>query len=95
MPAYVIAEVEIHDEGAYAEYRAGVPGSLAPFGGRFVVRGGRAEALEGEAPAQRLVVIEFPDADAARAWYESDGYRPLRDLRRAASTARILLAEGV
>ena len=66
MAAYVIAEVEVTDPALYERYRREVPGTLAPFGGRFVVRGGAVEPLEGDWAPKRLVVLEFPDRAAAK-----------------------------
>ena len=64
-------------------------------GGRFVVRGGEQELLEGDWPSQRLVVIEFPDMAAARAWWSSDEYEAIKPIRRGGSTTNILLVDGV
>ena len=94
MRGYIVADVEIHDQEAYAEYRAGVLDSLVPFGGRFLVRGGTWEPLEGDWQPGRLVVLEFPSVEQARAWYESDAYRALRDLRRRISRGNLVLVEG-
>jgi uncharacterized protein (DUF1330 family) len=95
VPAYVIADVDIDDPDTYKEYTAGVPASLAPYGGRFVVRGGAYEVLEGAWEPGRVVVIEFPDRDAALGWWNSDDYTELVKIRRSASTARILVVDGV
>jgi uncharacterized protein (DUF1330 family) len=95
MAAYVLAEVEILDREGYAEYAALVPGTLEPFGGRFLVRGGDAQLLEGEWPKLRRVILEFPDAQAARAWWSSPLYEKPKALRQAHSRSRLLLIEGV
>jgi len=96
MPAYVIADVrDAWDVDALQEYRRRNADAVANHGGRFVVRGGEHELLEGEWDTLRIVVIEFPDAAAARAWWDSDEYAPLKELRRSASTTNILLVEGV
>jgi uncharacterized protein (DUF1330 family) len=96
MPAYVIAAMtDARDQQALAEYRRRNTDVVAAHGGRFVVRGGAQETLEGDWHPLRLVVIEFPTAAAAREWYESEGYAPLRDLRRSASDTDIVLVEGV
>jgi uncharacterized protein (DUF1330 family) len=95
MPAYVIADVDIHDPERYREYTAMVPGTLAPFGGRFVVRGGEVEVLEGEWQPHRLVVIEFPSGDHAREWYASDVYAPAKALRQQTSAGNLVLVEGL
>jgi uncharacterized protein (DUF1330 family) len=96
MPAYVIAAVsEAHDDEALAEYRRRNTDTVAAHGGRFIVRGGAIEVLEGDWSPLRLVVIEFPDTAAARRWYASAEYRPLIPIRRAASTTDLIVVEGV
>jgi len=95
MPAYVIADVrEVRDADTLLEYRRRNTDAVANHGGRFVVRGGDATLLEGEWPTQRIVVMEFPDADAARAWWESEEYEAIKPLRRGASDTNIILVEG-
>jgi len=96
MPAYVIASVtDAWDQDKLAEYRERNTGVVAEHGGRFVARGGRQEILEGDYAPVRVVIIEFPDLEAAKGWYESDAYAPLRELRRSASTTNIMVVEGV
>jgi uncharacterized protein (DUF1330 family) len=96
MPAYVIASVtEAGDLDELVEYRERNTGVVAAHGGRFVARGGPHEILEGDYSPVRVVIIEFPDMDAARGWYQSDDYAPLRELRRSASDTDILVVEGV
>ena len=95
MPAYVIAEVEeAWDADALDEYRRRNTDAVANHGGRFTVRGGEHELLEGERDPLRIVVIEFPDMAAARAWWSSDEYEALKELRRGASTTNIVLVDG-
>ena len=95
MPAYAIAAVsETHDEGALAEYRRRNTESVAAHGGRFVVRGGPVEVLEGAWEPLRIVVMEFPDRAAARAWYESADYQAIAPIRQGASTTDIILVDG-
>jgi uncharacterized protein (DUF1330 family) len=96
MPAYVIAAVtDAWDQDKLVEYRKRNTDAVAAHGGRFIVRGGRQELLEGDWAPVRLVVMEFPDLDAARGWYESAEYAPLRELRQSASTTDIVAVEGV
>ena len=95
MPAYVIADVRaVRDRDALAEYRRRNADAVANHGGRFVIRGGEAELLEGSWDTLRMVVIEFPDTAAARAWWESEEYAPLKEMRREASDTNIVLVEG-
>lgn len=95
MAAYVIANVDVTDPDAYAEYRKGVQASLDPFGGRFLARGGRSEALEGTFSPKRVVLLEFPDYERAKAWWESPAYRPLREQRQRASRGDLIVVDGV
>ena len=95
MAAYVIADVEITDAERYKDYTAQTPASIARHGGRWVVRGGATQVLEGDWHPGRVVVIEFPSLDAALEWFNSADYQELAAIRREASTARILVAEGI
>jgi uncharacterized protein (DUF1330 family) len=95
VPAYVIAAVsEAHDDEALAEYRRRNTETVAAHGGRFVVRGGPVVALEGGWEPLRMVVMEFPDTAAARAWYDSAEYQAIAPIRRGASATGIVLVEG-
>ena len=94
MKAYVIANIDVQDPTRYTDYIKLTPGTIAPFGGRFIARGGRSERLEGDAPVNRLVVLEFPSYEQARAWYDSDGYRVAMTIRQSASKGSLMLVEG-
>lgn len=94
MPAYIIAEVEVTDPTAYAPYRPLAAASIARFGGRFLVRGGTVDLLEGAPQPERIVVIEFPDSETARRWYNSEEYQSALKIRQSASRGRLILAEG-
>jgi uncharacterized protein (DUF1330 family) len=94
MSAYIIADIQVTDPVAYDDYRPLAAASVARFGGRFIVRGGKIDLLEGEPQPERIVVIEFPDADAARRWYQSEEYQTALKIRQAASRGRVLLVEG-
>ena len=95
MPAYVIVDVSIHDHEAYEEYKKLTPASIAAFDGRFMVRGGAAETLEGDWQAGRIVVVEFPSVERAREWWSSENYAPAKAIRQGASTTKMILVEGV
>ena len=96
MPAYVIAYAgNVRDADAIAEYRRRNTDAVAKHGGRFLARGGEVEVLEGPWPHERCVIMEFPDMEAARGWYGSDDYAPLKAMRQAASDTQIILAAGV
>jgi uncharacterized protein (DUF1330 family) len=95
MSAYIIVQVEIHDPKRYEDYKKLTPATIAQFGGKFIVRGGPCETLEGAPERGRVVVVEFPSAERARAWWSSPEYAPAKALRQSCSTARMLLVEGV
>jgi len=94
MPAYIIAEVEVINPAGYESYRPLAGASVAQYGGKFVVRGGRAELVEGSKEPARIVVIEFADTAAAKRWYNSPEYQEALKIRLANSTGRVLLVEG-
>jgi uncharacterized protein (DUF1330 family) len=94
MPAYIIAEVDVTNPTGYEAYRPLAGASIAQYGGKFVVRGGKAELIEGSSDPARIVVIEFADSDAAKRWYHSPEYQEALKIRLANSTGRVLLVEG-
>jgi uncharacterized protein (DUF1330 family) len=94
MPAYLIAEIEVTDPAAFAEYGKRVPATIAQYGGRYLVRGGAVDALEGGWMPKRVVVLEFPTLDQARKWYRSPEYAPLIALRQKASRGKLVMVEG-
>jgi uncharacterized protein (DUF1330 family) len=94
MVAYVIADVDVKDAAKYAEYRPIAERTIAQYGGRFLVRGGPAEPLEGGWTPKRIVVLEFPTAEQAKRWYHSPEYAPGIELRQAASVGRLILVDG-
>lgn len=95
MRAYVIVEMQVTDAVRIEEYRRLAGASVAAHGGRFVVRGGAAEALEGGWQPQRIVVLEFPDVTRARGWWNSGDYAAARVIRDQAASTRMILVEGV
>ena len=95
MAAYLIGEIEVTDPATYDDYRKQVAATVAQYGGRFVVRGGRVESLEGGWSPKRMVVLEFPSLEQARKWYRSPEYAPLIALRQRASRGKLILVEGV
>jgi uncharacterized protein (DUF1330 family) len=94
MTAYVIAHVDVRDPDTYRLYTDRTPAAIAAYGGRFIVRGGPVERLEGDTNWKRLVVLEFPSMERAREWYASPEYQAIIGHRRAASTADFILVEG-
>jgi len=95
MTAYIVVQVDVTDAGGYDEYRKMIPPTLEQFGGRFLVRGGRVDNLEGDWNPSRLVVIEFDSTEQARSWWASEEYAPAKALRRQSSHAEMILVEGV
>jgi uncharacterized protein (DUF1330 family) len=94
MAAYIIADVEVTDPETYAEYRKVVPPTLEQYGGRFVVRGGAPETLEGDWQPGRVVVLEFDDVAAAKRWYDSPEYSEIKAIRQRASRGTLIVVEG-
>ncbi|HTO84651.1 MAG TPA: DUF1330 domain-containing protein [Methylomirabilota bacterium] len=94
MPAYLIADVEVRDQEVYAEYRRQVLPLVQKHGGRFVIRGGKHEVLEGDWQPARLVVIEFPEMATLQAWYRSPEYTALIKLRQGVSRGSLVAVEG-
>jgi uncharacterized protein (DUF1330 family) len=94
MSCYFIGEIYVTDAAAYDDYRPLAAASIARFGGRFLVRGGKVDLLEGEPQPERVVVVEFPDADTAMRWYRSEEYQSALKIRQAASRGRVFLVEG-
>jgi uncharacterized protein (DUF1330 family) len=95
MPAYVIVETDIHDPDQYAHYMAASPDAVAAGGGRFVVRGGELAVLEGDWQPTRIVILEFDDLEAAKAWYASERYQQAKRLREGAARLRMVAVEGL
>ena len=95
MAAYLVVEVDVHDAERYEDYKAMVPRSLEAYGGRFLVRGGKVETLEGDWAPQRFVMVQFPSLEQARAWWASEGYADAKALRQATATTQMIVVEGV
>lgn len=95
MAAYIIFEVDVKDPERYAKNRDLIEPTLTPYGGRFLVRGGNVENLEGSWKPSRLVIVEFPSVDKANAWWHSDEYKPAKQLRQETTHTEMILVEGV
>ena len=94
MAAYVIGEIEVNDPALYEEYRKQVMAVVTKYGGKFIVRGGKVETLEGGWAPRRFVALEFPSMEQAQKWYRSPEYAPLIELRKKASRGKLILVEG-
>ena len=95
MAAYIVTDIKVTDSGRYEDYRALSGESVAHFGGRFIVRGGAHETIEGDWHPNRVVIIEFPSAERAREWWASPEYEEAKAIRHAAADSRMILVEGV
>lgn len=95
MTAYVVAQLSIHDRTRYDRYAAGFMPTLAPFGGRLLAADEAAEVLEGDWPRDKLVLIGFPDAAAAKAWAASPAYQSIAGDRLEATESVVILAHGI
>ena len=94
MSAYIIVDVAVHNVENYEGYKKLTPASLIPYQGKFIVRGGQTETLEGDWQPGRMVVLEFPTVELAKAWWSSPEYAPAKDLRQKNATTKMLLVEG-
>jgi uncharacterized protein (DUF1330 family) len=94
-PGYVIAEAEITNPAALQDYGKKIRDTLAPFNHRFVVSTSSIQALEGDPPKDRFVIIEFDSAQKAREWYDSPAYAAIRPIRQSAAKSRVFIVEGI
>lgn len=94
MKAFIIVDVTIVDPTVYESYKKLTPASLKPFDGKFLVRGGATETLEGSWTPGRFVILEFPSVDKARAWYTSEEYEFAKAIRQRSAHTQMILAEG-
>jgi uncharacterized protein (DUF1330 family) len=95
MAAYLIVDLDVKDPSKLESYRREVPATIAKYGGRYIVRGGAAETLEGDWQPKRLVVLEFPSMEALKRWYNSDDYKPLLKTRVAHCKSNAIAVEGL
>jgi uncharacterized protein (DUF1330 family) len=95
MPAYVVVDVTVTDPATMEEYRKQVPATIAKYGGRFLVRGGAHQTMEGDWKPNRLVILEFPSLEQAKRWYDSEEYRAPKAMRLRAGRANLVMVEGV
>jgi uncharacterized protein (DUF1330 family) len=95
MPAYVIANVEVTDPDKYENYKAAAQAAIAAHGGRYLVRGGKSEVVEGAFPGSRFVVLEFPDLATARTFATSTDYAAAKAERAGAASMNMVIVEGM
>ena len=94
MPVYLIADITVHDAERYREYVENVPALIRKHGGVYRVRGGDLQILEGDWSPSRLIVLEFPDRDAALAFHNDPEYEPYRNLRQSISDSSLVIVDG-
>ena len=94
MSAYFIVDVNVQDAAGFEEYRKRVPATVEKYGGKFLVRGGKFEKLEGTWQPTRVVLLEFPTVEQARRWYDSEEYREPKALRFKTAKTDLMLVEG-
>ena len=94
MSAYIIVDIEITDPVQYETYKQLAAPTVAQYDGRYVVRGGAVQTLEGGWTPGRLVVLEFPSIERAREWWDSEEYAPAKAMRHASANSEMILVEG-
>jgi uncharacterized protein (DUF1330 family) len=96
MAAYLIARVHVTDQETYDRYRARTPDVIAQYGGKFIVRGGKNEVVEGDNPElNRMVLVEFSRYEQAQTFYNSPEYQEILPWRKQASQSQVVIVEGV
>jgi uncharacterized protein (DUF1330 family) len=95
MSAFVIVDIEVTDPAGYEEYKKLAPAAVALYGGKYVARGGKNETLEGDWQPNRLVILEFPSAEQAKAWVNSPEYAPARAMRHKYAKSKMVIVEGI
>jgi uncharacterized protein (DUF1330 family) len=95
MSAYVIVDIEVTDPAGYEAYKKLAPAAVTLYGGKYVARGGPSETLEGDWQPRRLVILEFPSVEQAKAWLNSPEYAPAKALRHQYATSKMVVVEGV
>ena len=95
MPAYIIVEIEITDSVGYEEYKKRAAATVAQYGGKYIVRGGACETVEGDWKPKRIVVLQFDNLERAKAWLNSPEYVEPRKQRRRTAKTRMILVEGM
>jgi uncharacterized protein (DUF1330 family) len=95
MPAYIVADLDVIDSENFEVYKQMVPATIEKFGGRYIVRGGNMEMLEGNWMPKRFVILEFPSVEKAKAWYDSDEYSTPKAVRQSCSKANFVVVQGV
>ena len=94
MSALLIVDITVHDTERYKEYVELVPSLIEKHDGKYLVRGGNVEVVEGNWQPERLIVLEFPSVASAQAFLEDPDYQPVAEIRHAAASTNLVIAEG-
>lgn len=95
MSALIIVDIEVTDPVRYEDYKRLASAAIAAHGGRYLVRGGRSEVLDGDWTPRRLVVLEFDSVEQAKAWRSSPEYAEAKKIREECARANMIVVEGV
>ncbi len=95
MPAYIIVEIEVTDPVGYEEYKNRAGASVAKYGGKYIMRGGKIEVLEGDWKPKRIVVLEFESMARAKEWLHCEEYAEPRKMRHRTAKTNMILVEGI
>jgi uncharacterized protein (DUF1330 family) len=95
MAAYVIADIDVHNPEKFEDYRKQAGATSAEFGGKYLVRGGKLDVLEGQWNPKRFVIIEFPSVEKAKAWWDSQAYAGPKAIRQSAAKSNFIVVEGM
>ena len=95
MAAYIVADLVVKGPETYSDYQSQVPDVITKYGGKFIVRGGELEIVEGDWDVNRLAILEFPDMAALRRFWDSEDYKAILPLRLTATDSRVMFVDGV
>ncbi|GAC1566458.1 MAG: DUF1330 domain-containing protein [Ktedonobacteraceae bacterium] len=95
MAGYIVADIDIKDPDEYQKYAQLTAGTLELYGGKFLVRGGQPETIEGDWKAKRVVILEFPSVEQAKTWYNSPEYTAIMGMRHRSTISNIIIVHGV
>jgi uncharacterized protein (DUF1330 family) len=94
MAGYIAVQISINDPRTYERYKLLAPPSIAKYGGKYLIRGGKTEILEGSWSPTRFVVLEFPSVEHAKKWWDSPEYAEAKALRQSCADTQMVLLEG-
>lgn len=95
MTAYIILDINVSDPAGYEDYKKLGPPTVSLYGGKYIARGGKSETLEGDWQPTRIVMLEFPSVEKAKAWLDSPEYAPARTLRHKYATSKTIVVDGL